>query len=145
MDEILKSPFVTLIFRMIVGTIFIYASIDKILHPADFAVAIQNYHILPESLTNITGIVLPWIEIWCGIFLITGVFSRGAVTLLGGLLAVFLLAMLSAKIRGLNIACGCFNVSDQTGQISFIDIFMNLILIAMSLHLIIYHSQKLKL
>ena len=34
-------------FRLIIGTLFIYASWDKIIHPAEFAKAIGNYHVVP--------------------------------------------------------------------------------------------------
>ncbi|MEA1882775.1 MAG: MauE/DoxX family redox-associated membrane protein, partial [Candidatus Marinimicrobia bacterium] len=57
-------------FRLIVGIIFIYASWDKIAHPAEFAKAIGNYHAVPFGLENMMAMVLPWLELLVGICLI---------------------------------------------------------------------------
>ena len=46
-----KGP-VVLVARLILGGVFIYASIDKILNPGDFAKIINNYHVLPFGLEN---------------------------------------------------------------------------------------------
>jgi len=45
--------------RIALGIVFVYASIDKITHPAAFAEAILNYQILPDQLINITAIIMP--------------------------------------------------------------------------------------
>ena len=47
--------------RVILGAVFIYASIDKIRNPEAFAKAVYNYQILPDSLINLTAIALPWL------------------------------------------------------------------------------------
>ena len=39
-----KGP-VVLIGRLILGVVFIYASIDKIVNPGDFAKIVGNYHV----------------------------------------------------------------------------------------------------
>ncbi|MBR38916.1 MAG: hypothetical protein CL888_01690, partial [Dehalococcoidia bacterium] len=54
-----KGP-VVIISRLILGAVFIYASIDKIQNPADFAKAINNYHVLPFGLENLMALALPW-------------------------------------------------------------------------------------
>jgi uncharacterized membrane protein YphA (DoxX/SURF4 family) len=97
--------------RMILGIVFIYASIDKIQHPAAFAKAVYNYQILPDFLINLTAIVLPWLELILGIFLILGLFRDGSVGLVAFLQLVFLGAMAFNLARGLNIDCGCFDTS----------------------------------
>jgi len=105
--------------RLALGGIFIYASLDKILHPLDFARAIDNYRILPPLLVNILAIVLPWIEILCGAALIIGVFSDGAVVILGILLIIFIGAMGQAIMRGIDIGCGCFKVTSETQKVGW--------------------------
>ena len=57
--------------RLILGGVFVFASIDKILHPAAFAEAVYNYQILPDNLINLTAIVLPWLELVLGSLLIS--------------------------------------------------------------------------
>lgn len=61
--------FISLCARLILGAIFVYASIDKILHPDAFAKAVYNYQILPHAFINPTAMVLPWLELILGIFL----------------------------------------------------------------------------
>ncbi|MCP4930708.1 MAG: DoxX family membrane protein, partial [Candidatus Marinimicrobia bacterium] len=65
-------------FRLIIGIIFIYASIDKISHPAEFAIAIGNYHAVPFGLENMIAMVLPWLELLVGVCLIAGIMVDGA-------------------------------------------------------------------
>jgi len=48
--------------RLVMAGIFLYASIDKIAHPAAFAKDIYNYQILPDALINLTALLLPWLE-----------------------------------------------------------------------------------
>ncbi len=97
--------------RMILGAIFIYASIDKILHPAAFAKAVYNYQILPEALINLTAIILPWLELVLGLALIAGLLREGSVCIITFLLLVFFGSMVFNLARGLNIHCGCFSTS----------------------------------
>ena len=101
-------PFVV---RLILGGVFIYASVDKILHPASFAEAVYNYKILPDALINLTAIILPWLELLLGIFLVSGVCLPGAVFLINILLVTFFVALIFNLARGLDIHCGCFTTS----------------------------------
>jgi uncharacterized membrane protein YphA (DoxX/SURF4 family) len=100
-----------LISRLILGGVFVYASFDKILHPHEFAEVVYNYQILPDALVNFTAILLPWLELSAGVFLILGLFLRGALFTCNVLLAVFLVAIAFNLARGLDIDCGCFTAS----------------------------------
>ena len=102
--------------RLILGCVFLYASLDKILHPAAFAKAIYNYQILPDALINLTAIILPWLEVLLGIFLILGGWFPGAIFLTNFLLAVFFGALVFNLARGLDIYCGCFSTSQEAGS-----------------------------
>ena len=88
--------------------IFIYASIDKIAYPAAFAKNIYNYQILPDALINLTALLLPWLELFLGLCLLTGIWLPGAVLAVNGLLLLFLIAFVSNLARGLDVNCGCF-------------------------------------
>lgn len=97
--------------RLILGAVFVYASIDKIFHPEAFAGAVYNYQILPDFLINLTAIILPWLELILGLLLIVGLLREGSVLIVTGLLVVFLGAMIFNLARGLDIHCGCFSTS----------------------------------
>jgi len=98
--------------RIVLGIVFVYASYDKILHPAAFAKIIYNYRILPDELINLSAIFLPWLEFIIGSLLITGVWLPGSVFIGNILLIIFFSAILYNKVRGLDISCGCFSTSE---------------------------------
>ncbi len=97
--------------RWILGIVFIYASYDKILNPAEFASAVYNYHILPDFLINLTALILPWLELFLGISLISGLFLSGSILICNLLLIMFTAALIFNLYRGLDISCGCFSTS----------------------------------
>jgi len=109
-----KGP-VVIISRLILGAVFIYASIDKIQNPADFAKAINNYHVLPFGLENLMALALPWLELFVGICLIIGVMVDGATILVVLMNIMFIFAISQALARGISIDCGCFSVSSESG------------------------------
>jgi rhodanese-related sulfurtransferase len=104
--------------RLIMAGIFIYASIDKIAHPAAFAKDIYNYQILPDVLINLTALVLPWMELFLGLCLLTGIWLPGTVLTVNGLLVVFLAAFVFNLARGLNVDCGCFGAGGLGSSMS---------------------------
>ncbi len=95
--------------RLLLGAIFIAASIDKIAHPAEFAKIVSNYQILPGHLVNIMAIVLPWLEAVLGSFILCGWWLPGATILANLLLLAFFGAIAQAVARGIDINCGCFS------------------------------------
>ena len=66
----LRSRPALIVSRLILGGIFIYAAMDKIAHPDQFAEIVYNYKLLPGALVNLMAIVLPWVEILAGVFLV---------------------------------------------------------------------------
>ncbi len=106
-DSPLKNK-LQLIFRIGLGILFIAASYYKIVSPGAFAHQIYNYKILPPWTINPLAILLPWVQLLCGVALLTNTFTKGASVLIVMMLAVFQIALASALLRGLNISCGCF-------------------------------------
>lgn len=107
---LLEKP-LTLWVRLVLGGVFVLASVDKILHPFAFAKSIGNYQILPDGLVNLMAIILPWIELILGSLLIFGIWLPGATVLVNLLLSVFFTALVFNMARGLNVDCGCFTHS----------------------------------
>jgi len=88
------NPYLLLAFRLVLAAIFIYAAVQKIGRPLAFADEIRMYRILDIGPTlYISAIALPWIELLCGISLVTGFFLRGSAFILLVLNAVFLVAV----------------------------------------------------
>jgi hypothetical protein len=114
--------FVWRIVGLLVGAVFIFAGLTKIvdfqpfrvLDPMDFARDIDNYKLLPWWMSVQLALYLPWLEIICGLALVFRRLYSGALALLLALLLVFIGASFAAKARGIDITCGCFgHVSDQ--------------------------------
>lgn len=113
MGEWRKGWFLSLGARLILGAVFIYASMDKIAHPAAFAEAVYNYQILPDALIHLTAIILPWLELILGVLLILGIWLPGSVLLSNLLLVIFLSALVFNLARGLDVQCGCFSTGRE--------------------------------
>ena len=101
------NKYLTLIFRIVVGVIFLWASFDKIIDPAKFARDISNYHIVPLGLENTIALILPWLEFFIGTGLILGVMVDGSIIISSVLLITFNIMIAQAMARGFNIDCGC--------------------------------------
>src|SRR6266480_4637439 len=97
----------------IIGAIFIYAGVIKALDPVQFANDIDNYKILPWTIGVGLAFYLPWLEMFCGLALIVRRLYFGGLSILTTLVAVFLVATIAAKVRGLDITCGCFGHASQ--------------------------------
>ena len=111
MTKYLTHPWLTIRVQLALGAIFIIAALPKIADPPSFAHMIYNYRILPGAWINISSLVMPWVELLCGIALVLGVWRRAALSIITILLVVFIVAISINLARGNAIDCGCFNVS----------------------------------
>ena len=75
--------------------------------------AVRAYELLPVSLANILGIVLPFVEIAVGVLLIIGAAVRISAFVSGALMIAFIIGISQAWARGLSIDCGCFGGGGQ--------------------------------
>jgi putative oxidoreductase len=103
---------------VILGAVFIYAGIIKALDPIRFANDIDNYKILPWTIGVGLAFYLPWLEILCGLALVARVLYRGGLSILVALIGIFIAATIAAKIRGLDITCGCFGHASKNWSFS---------------------------
>jgi putative oxidoreductase len=99
---------------LLIGGIFIYAGIIKALDPVRFGLDIDNYKVLPWFLSVRLAFYVPWLEILCGFALVFRFLYRGGLSILAGLMVIFILATVAAKVRGLDITCGCFGHASQS-------------------------------
>ena len=111
----LKSLNLPFVFRLILGVVFIYASYDKILNPAGFSDNIHNFHVTPAAAENLAALIIPWLELIVGVFLIFGVFLEGSTSITIGLLVFFIIILSQAVLRGIDVHCGCFKTEADAG------------------------------
>ncbi len=94
--------------RLALAWIFIQSGWAKLQNLDAFYQAAQNYKILTPTLTYFYSVVLPYLELMAGVYLLAGLFIRFAASLSGVLTVSFLIALFIALTRGDTIDCGCF-------------------------------------
>ena len=138
---IFGNPITILIFRIVVGYIFISFGISKIADPALFSKEIANYDFTPLWTLNIISLTLPWVEVIAGILLIFGVALRSNSVLIGLMLVWFIFMVAVAWGRGLDISCGCSSINPM--HVGFEKILENTILLAMCVFIMFFPHNKL--
>jgi uncharacterized membrane protein YphA (DoxX/SURF4 family) len=103
-----SQPWLTLIFRLVLGGVLLVAGGLKVGNPQKSAMSVRAYELLPIDIANFFGYVLPWFEIGVGALLILGVAVKISALLGGATMLIFILAISQAWARGLSIDCGCF-------------------------------------
>ncbi|WOO43253.1 MauE/DoxX family redox-associated membrane protein [Rubellicoccus peritrichatus] len=94
--------------RIVMAGLFLYAGAIKVMSPGAFLADIESYRILPYQPSLIVALYLPFLEIALAIALLIPRWSRPSALILSAMLFVFLVAIISAWMRGLDISCGCF-------------------------------------
>jgi len=117
MKRVLLHPLVVWGLRLAVAGLFLYAGVQKVWMPLEFARLIKEYHLLHDQFLNMVAVLLPWIEIVSGFCFISGLWLMGAAFLLSGINSIFTFAiayraMLIMSETGvgffdLSYDCGC--------------------------------------
>ncbi len=80
-----------------------------VLSPLDFAFAIKGFKLgFSDTLVSILAFVVPWSELTAGLFILIGLWTRGAALLAIIMLASFTAGIISVIARGLDVNCPCF-------------------------------------
>ena len=126
---------------LIVAAVFIYAGAIKALDPIRFAGDIDNYKILPWAIGVRLAFYLPWLEIFCGLALIARRLYLGGLSILTALVSIFIVATVAAKVRGLDITCGCFGHASKNWSFST-HLALDLVLLGAALFLLRVFSYQ---
>ncbi|NPV82843.1 MAG: DoxX family membrane protein [Candidatus Aminicenantes bacterium] len=106
-----------LLLRLIVGGVFIWAAVTKIADPLAFAQDVRNYRLVGQTLSFLTAIFLPWVELIAGVCLVIGVYPRSSAFLISGLLAFFIVLVAVTMVRGIDVDCGCFGTFSRKADL----------------------------
>jgi len=135
-----RNKTLLVLFRLVLGGLFVYAGIVKVLDPLDFAQNIRNYRLVGQSLSFLAAIILPWLEILAGLALAAGVWTRASALVISALLGFFIVLTLVTIVRGLDVDCGCFGaLSRKSG---FGVILEDLGMLYMGLCLLFAHERR---
>lgn len=124
-----------ILLHLLLGGVFLYAGALKAWNPMTFLDDVRSFDLLTDPYAAWLALFLPWLEIFSGIAVITGLLRKGALLVLNGSLLVFLVAIGISWYRGIDIQCGCFGSSDATSNYQEL-ILRDLALLGLGLYLL---------
>ncbi|MBK7141142.1 MAG: DoxX family membrane protein [bacterium] len=140
--RIVHNDYLTMLSRLVIGIMLIYASFYKIIEPASFAKAIWYYHLVPGNLINLMALILPWLELICGLGLILGIFYQGAKVWTALMMVMFMIALASTIVRGIDIDCGCFKASQGATGSAWNSLIFDLVAMLFVIQMMISKSRR---
>ncbi len=145
MYNLLRSHIFQRLLTCALGAVFFYASFHKITNPAEFAKIIYGYGLFPGSLINLFAIWVPFVELVCGICLISGVFRQSALLVCNAMLLGFILIISINLIRGHEFDCGCFSFAHHNSTQAAISLLIrDGFLLATGLYLYYFSRHHIK-
>ena len=117
--------------RIYLALVFILSGLDKINDLSTFAQSIENYRLLPIYLINIFTIIIPWLEVITGVFLLLGIYIKENSVIILSLLVIFTFGVIIAVMRNLDIDCGCQGTYDGQ-KVGLLKILENVSLIVVA-------------
>ncbi len=138
----LEKKQILLISRIILGGLFIYSSVDKIIDPVAFATIIHHYRLAPPNMINFAAVVIPWIEFVPGLFLVFGIKLRASALIINLLLVFFTVVLAVTAFRGINVSCGCFSTSTAVKSNLAIRIIEDFGMLALGLHVMFFGEKQ---
>lgn len=95
-------------FSLLLGGIFLFSAVPKLRRPRGFVLTVLEYRVLPSRLSYFYGWLLPSVELFIALLLLSGVAIRLAGALTALLLLSFIIAVSINLARGRSLDCGCF-------------------------------------
>jgi putative oxidoreductase len=134
------NRYVVLVFRLILSAFFLTSSYGKLVDIERYSVdAVYNFGILPMFLARPFGLVMPFIELLCGLGLLFGVLTRLSALGIALMSLSFFIAKAIVLSQGRSIECGCFGAVIDT--LASVTIFMDLPMMIIALMIMLAPSQ----
>ncbi len=144
MKNILSNRYFLFAVRLLLGLLFIYSGIIKIDDTGYFVKSLDNYKLVPPEFVNIFALLIPAVELIVGAFLLLGIFVKETALVADIMMIVFIVVIITAIARGLDIECGCFGTSDGT-RVGLIKIIENFFILTGCVLLSVFGSQFLSI
>ena len=107
-EGVINNRWLIFALRLVLGGIFVAASVTKLQHQAEFIDTVSGYGLLPSTLAQFYGFTAPWVELFIGCSLILGIFSRFSAAISIPLTVSFVIASSYRIINPVGDSCGCF-------------------------------------
>jgi uncharacterized membrane protein YphA (DoxX/SURF4 family) len=134
LKDVARHRYLAFLLRLALAAVFLWAGYGKAMDPHGFGVEIARYRMVPHDLLNAMAIMLPWIELVCGVTLVLGLWVRAGALTCGGMLVVFIIAIVLALKRGLDISCGCFGGGAESSHLSLATLWRDVFWLAWAAH-----------
>ncbi len=121
------------VLSFVFGAVFVFSGCVKAWDPQLFLIAIRGFRVLPDPFAAWLALGLPWLEILCGLAVVSGIMRRGGLLLLNACLGAFVVAIAVAQARGLDIDCGCYGGTFKPGM--RVELAIDLVLLGIGLRL----------
>jgi protein-disulfide isomerase len=140
-------PWLGTVARLVLGVVWIWASLSKLTSPRTFVQAVRAYDATPEWLSKGIGYGLPVLELAIGVLLVVGISVRISAAVSALLLLVFLIGLIQAAARDLQLECGCFGGGGTTdnGTSYTLDILRDVGLLVLAVFLVIWSFTRISL
>jgi uncharacterized membrane protein YphA (DoxX/SURF4 family) len=102
------------LFRVIIGSVFIFSGVVKLANVKGFAKMIAQYNLVPDQLLAPVSVGLPVLELLAGVGIIFEI--PCALTAITGMLFMFISVLWYGILKDLDIDCGCFSMEELRGQ-----------------------------
>jgi putative oxidoreductase len=126
------------------AAVFIYAGIDKISNPLQFADNIAGFAILSALFINLLALGLPVFEIACGLLLLGSATRRIGALAVGVISIMFFIALASALLRGLTLDCGCFGAGAPSRSRMWLELALDAVLFSGALFVYLRSVARLR-
>lgn len=98
----------------LLGVAFIFSSIPHLANPYFFLGSVYSYRLVGPGIAQLVAMLLPWLQLVVGMCLITNLLRGATHAIALPMLLIFVIVQTSAKLRGLDISCGCFGPRHET-------------------------------
>lgn len=137
---ILNNRYLTLLFRLVLAGFFLLSSYGKLVDIERYSVdAVYNFAILPMWLARPFGLVMPFIELLCGLGLLFGVLTRLSGLGVSLMSLAFFIAKAIVLSQGRMIECGCFGAIVET--LASVTIYLDIPMMLMGLFIMFSASR----
>ena len=110
LKKIYRAGWIYGLVRMVISMVFIWSGLAKLLAPKEFSVIIESYGLIPDVWIMPAAFFLSVSEVAAGFGLMLDI--HGSLSVITGLLVLFMTVLTYGIWMGLDIDCGCFGPQD---------------------------------
>jgi uncharacterized membrane protein YphA (DoxX/SURF4 family) len=133
-QKTITSTYLMLIFRLLLGLLFIFTGASKLIDLSNFQTIIANYKIIPNQILALFSYSIVATELWTGLFLTIGLYTKASSQLALIMILLFSIAIAYGIVNDINTSCGCF-ASLVESKVGISALARNLLIALISLYI----------